>query len=90
VDSSNLRLGFELSWFPIAFGLVCLAAFGHIAFRVIRRSLPSAYMINGAMAAGLFVVAAAPLIAAQQFSTTTRTTLRMTAIELLVLFWLLS
>ena len=45
VDGSNLWLGFELWWFPIAFGLICLRPSAYLSSY--RLALPATHLING-------------------------------------------
>jgi hypothetical protein len=82
-------LGLDIAWFPELIGLIAIVGLACGLVRLVRRSLGTAQVINALMACCLFVVAAAPLLIVHQYTTTFRVMFTMTAIELLVFFWLL-
>ena len=86
---SFLWIGFDLPWVPIVVAVIAAIALAFGVFGFLRQKPRGAY-VNFIMACGLFVVAAAPVLLVSQFAVTFRIMLTMTAIELLVLFWLLN
>lgn len=87
---SYLWVGFELPWVPIVVAVIAVIALVFGAVGLLRRSTSQRTYINFLMACGLFVVAAAPVVLASQFSVTLRIMFTMTAIELLLFFWVLT
>jgi hypothetical protein len=82
-------LGLEISWFAELVALCGLLALSYCIVRIVRRSTVVTGLIGFLMACCLFLVAAAPLLIVEQFASTFRITFTMTAIELLIFFWLL-
>ena len=60
-----------------------------MVFRILRRSIEQGELLNFLIGCSLFLVAAAPLLVVHQFTQTYRSLFTLTAIEVLVLFWLL-
>lgn len=89
-DGAYFWLGVDISWFPKLIGLVAILAFCYSCVQIARRLIHRAELINVVYACGLFLVAAAPFVVVQQFTATFRIVFAMTAIELLVFFWLVN
>ena len=88
-EGAFLWLGLDLPGFLEL--IASAAAIGAIwcAIRTFRGSITTSELLNLLMVCALFVIAAGPLLIVHQFAMTYRIMFTMTAIELLVLFWLL-
>jgi F5/8 type C domain-containing protein len=86
---SYFWIGLQLPWFPTVVAVVAAIGLAFGVLRLRRRSTPARSYVNFMVACGLFVVAAAPVALVSQFTNTFRIMLTMTAIELLVFFWVL-
>jgi hypothetical protein len=82
-------LGLELPWLPTVVDIATVVALVYLGIDLARRRIKVSTLTSAVLACGLFLVAAAPLVAVQQFSQTFRITFTMTAIELLLFFWLM-
>ena len=89
LEGAFLWLGLDVPGFLELIGLA--AAIGAIwcGIRAFRGSIKTTELLNLLMVCALFVIAAGPLLIVHQFTLTYRVMFTMTAIELLVLFWLL-
>jgi hypothetical protein len=88
-DGAYLWLGVEIPLFPILISVACIGASFFCAMRIYRRSIGVGELFNVLMACSLFIVVAAPLLVVQQFTTAVRVLFSLTAVEMLVVFWLL-
>ena len=89
LEGAYLWLGLDIPGFPALIALAAATGAVWCAIGLIRGSMKTTELLNLLMAISLFVVAAGPLLIVQQFTMTYRIMFTMTAIELLVLFWLL-
>ena len=88
-DGAMLWLGLQLPVVSEAVGIAAVFGAAWTLALVAHRSIKISELVNVLMACCLFVVAAAPLLFILQFTRTYRVMFAMTAIELLVVFWLL-
>ena len=87
--TSFLWLGLDVSEVPELIALVAAVGAIWCAIRLLRGSMKTGELLNVLIVCALFVIAAGPLLIVRQFTLTYRVMFTMTAIELLVLFWLL-
>lgn len=87
--ASFLWLGLDVPGVPELVALVAAVGAIWCALRVARGSMKTSELVNVLIVCALFVIAAGPLLIVRQFTLTYRVMFTMTAIELLVLFWLL-
>lgn len=88
-EASFLWLCLDVPGFPKLIALVAAVGAIWCAIRLLRGSMKTSELLNLLMVCSLFVIAAGPLLIVRQFTLTYRVMFTMTAIELLVLFWLL-
>ena len=88
-DGAMLWLGLQLPFVSEAVGIAAVFGAAWTLALIARRSIKISELVNVLMACCLFVAAAAPLLFILQFTRTYRVMFAMTAIELLMVFWLL-